>query len=292
MTEVVPFGERLAAVFAAYGRLCVGIDPHAGLLDRWGLPDSAEGVREFGLRVVEAAADRAGIVKPQVAFFERHGAAGYLALERVLQEARDADLLVIGDVKRGDIGSTMAAYAEPWLTPGSTLEVDAITASPYLGLGSLEDTMRLAETNGKGVFVLAATSNPEATAIQRSVLQQSSRAGSSIAGAIVSGVAAWNAGRLEVSNSPMGTAGVVVGATVDLAASGIDRDVDPPRPGLAVLAPGFGAQGAEVKDLRTIFGGYSGGVIVSESRSILGAGPDGIAETIVRHVDEAVTAGA
>ncbi|WP_127793554.1 orotidine-5'-phosphate decarboxylase [Agromyces sp. LHK192] len=292
MTPASPFGERLAAVFAAYGRLCVGIDPHAGLLDRWGLPDSADGAREFGLRVVEAASGRAGIVKPQAAFFERHGAAGYLALERVLQEARDADLLVIGDIKRGDIGSTMAAYAEPWLKPGSTLEVDAITATPYLGLGSLEDTLRTAEAAGKGVFVLAATSNPEATAIQRAVLQQSSRAGSSIGGAIVAGVSAWNAGRPDVSGAAFGAAGVVIGATVDLAAAGIDRDVEPPRPGLPVLAPGFGEQGASVADARAIFGGYSGGVIVSESRSILRSGPDGIAETIMRHADEAVIAGA
>ncbi|WP_350349799.1 orotidine-5'-phosphate decarboxylase [Agromyces sp. G08B096] len=292
MTEATPFGERLAAVFAAYGRLCVGIDPHAGLLDRWGLDDSAEGAREFGLRVVEACAGRVGIVKPQLAFFERHGAAGYAAYERVLREAKDADLQVLADVKRGDIGSTMDAYAEAWLRPGSPLEADAITVSPYLGLGSLEGTLRLAESAGKGVFVLAATSNPEAAPVQRSVLQQSSRAGSTIAGAIVSGVTAWNAGRPDVSNPPMGAVGVVIGATVDLAAAGIDRDGEPPRPGLPVLAPGFGHQGPSASDYRTIFGALADGVLVSESRSILGAGPDGIADTIARRVDEVVAAGA
>ena len=187
MNDLIPFGERLEAVFAAYGRLCVGLDPHASLLDDWGQPDSAEGLREFGLRVIEAAADRVGIVKPQVAFFERHGAAGYAVLERLLAEARDAGLLVIADVKRGDIGTSVAAYGEAWLTPGSTLEADAMTISAYQGLGSIEQVMVAAESAAKGLFVLAATSNPEAAAIQRAVLQQSSRAGSTVAQAITGG---------------------------------------------------------------------------------------------------------
>ena len=121
------FGSRLSEVFTASGRLCVGIDPHSGLLDAWGLPDSAEGVRDFGMRVVEAVAGRAGIVKPQVAFFERHGAAGYAALEEVLSAARAAGLLVIADVKRGDLGTSVDAYGEAWLTPGSSLEADGMT---------------------------------------------------------------------------------------------------------------------------------------------------------------------
>jgi orotidine-5'-phosphate decarboxylase len=286
MTAVVPFGERLAAAFASTGRLCVGIDPHAGLLDQWGLPDSAEGAREFGLRVVGAAAGLAGVVKPQVAFYERHGSAGYAALERVLHEARDAGLEVIADVKRGDIGSSVDAYAEAWLTPGSPLEADAVTVSPYQGLGSLEPVLRRAEQAGKGVFVLAATSNPEAVAIQRAVLQQSSRAGDSVGGAIVAGVTTWNQGRADASSRGMGSVGVVIGATVDLRAAGIDRDGEPPRPGLPVLAPGFGHQGAAATEYRGIFGALAGGVLVSESRSLLGAGPDGLADAIARRVDE------
>lgn len=286
MTAVVPFGERLAAAFVSTGRLCVGIDPHAGLLDQWGLPDSAEGAREFGLRVIGAAAGLAGVVKPQVAFYERHGAAGYAALERVLHEARDAGLEVIADVKRGDIGSSVDAYAEAWLTPGSPLEADAVTVSPYQGLGSLEPVLRRAETAGKGVFVLAATSNPEAVAIQRAVLQQSSRAGDSVGGAIVAGVTTWNQGRAEPSGRAMGSVGVVIGATVDLRAAGIDRDGEPPRPGLPVLAPGFGHQGVAATEYRGIFGALAGGVLVSESRSLLGAGPDGLADAIARRVDE------
>jgi len=286
MTAVIPFGERLATVLETAGRLCVGIDPHAGLLDRWGLPDSADGVREFGLRVVGAAAGLVGVVKPQIAFYERHGAAGYLALERVLHEARDAGLEVIADVKRGDIGSSVEAYGEAWLTPGSSLEADAITVSPYQGLGSLEAVLRRADAAGKGVFVLAATSNPEAAAIQRAVLQQSSRAGASVGGAVVSGVTAWNQGAADASSRRLGSIGVVIGATVDLGAAGIDREGEPPRPGLPVLAPGFGHQGASATEYRGIFGALAAGVLVSESRSILGAGPDGLADVIARRVDE------
>ena len=163
MNGAASFGERLHGAFAAWGRLCVGIDPHASLLDRWGLDDSAEGVREFGLRVVGAAAGRAGIVKPQVAFYERHGAAGYVALERVLAEARDAGLLVIADVKRGDIGSTAEAYAEGHF---ALVGADAITVNPYLGRDSLDPYLTHCRAAGKGIFVLVKTSNPGSSDLQ------------------------------------------------------------------------------------------------------------------------------
>lgn len=283
---MTPFGERLEAVFAAYGHLCLGLDPHASVLATWGQPDSAEGLREFGLRAIEAAADRVGIVKPQVAFFERHGAAGYAVLERLLGEARDAGFLVIADAKRGDIGSTVEAYGEAWLRPGSSLEADAMTISAYQGLGSIEQVMTAAEAAGKGLFVLAATSNPEAAAIQRAVLQQSSRAGSTVAQAITQGVIGWNQGRADAADHAVGSIGVVFGATTDLGATGIDIDGDPPRPGLPVLAPGFGHQGAEPRDIRVRFGSYAAGVIANESRSLLAAGPDGLADAIARRVDE------
>lgn len=286
MTEVASFGDRLAETFATRGRLCVGIDPHEQLLDQWGLDVSAVGAREFGLRVVEATAGVAGIVKPQVAFFERFGSAGYQALERVLAEARDARLLVIGDNKRGDIGSSVDAYGAAWLTPGSPLEVDSVTLSPYLGLGSLEGVLRLAETTGKGAFVLAATSNPEAAAVQGAVLQQSSQAGASLAAAMIAGVAGWNATQPDAATRSFGSIGVVLGATVRLRDRGIDQDQLPDGPTVPVLAPGFGFQGAHAKDRKAIFGAYARGVIVSESRSVLGAGRDGVADEIKRRVDE------
>lgn len=282
MSDVASFGARLEAAFEAFGQLCVGIDPHAFLLDAWGLPDDAAGLEAFGRRVVEAAAGRVGLVKPQVAFFERHGSAGYAALERVLADARSAGLLVIADVKRGDIGTSVTAYAEAWLRRGSPLEADAMTASAYQGLGSLEGMLELAEAEGKGVFVLSATSNPEARPVQRALVQDGPRAGAPVARAVLEDVASWNAGHARAS---IGSVGVVLGATVALGDFGIDV-LTPLRPALPVLAPGFGHQGAQVAEAPRLFGALSAATIVSESRSVLGAGPDGIAAEIDRRATD------
>jgi len=289
MTEVpasgASFGDRLASVFAERGRLCVGIDPHAHLLEAWGLPASADGLRAFGAAVVEAVTGRAGIVKPQVAFFERFGAAGYAALEEVLAAARAAGLLVIADAKRGDIGTSVTAYAEAWLTPGSPLEADAMTVAAYQGVGSLDAPMRLARDAGKGLFVLAATSNPEAAAVQQAIVQTGPRAGQSVARAIIEDVDSFN--QQQSGSRPYGSVGLVLGATVDLAGYGIDVATAGERtPALPVLAPGFGHQGAQVQDVSRLFGSLATGVIVSESRGLLGAGPDGFADAVERRAEE------
>lgn len=276
---VVPFGERLEQAFAGHGQLCVGIDPHAWLLADWGLPDSAAGVESFGRQVVAAAAGRVGIVKPQVAFFERFGSAGYAALERTLADARAAGLLVIADVKRGDLGTSSEAYAQAWLGAGSPLEVDAITLSAYMGVGSLDAAIDLAGESGKGLFLLSATSNPEAAIIQRAVVADGDRAGLSVARAILDDVAERNA---AATTGAIGSIGVVLGATLDLAEFGIDVAAAPGVALTPVLAPGFGHQGADVANLNALYGGYARGVIVSESRSVLAAGPDRLAEAIAR----------
>ncbi|WP_426624226.1 orotidine-5'-phosphate decarboxylase [Leifsonia sp. McL0607] len=276
------FGDRLAGAFAARGRLCVGIDPHAHLLADWGLDASASGVREFGLRVVEAAAGRAAIVKPQVAFFERYGSAGYAALEDVIRTAREAGLLVIADAKRGDIGTSVAAYAESWLTPGSPLEADAMTVAAFQGVGSIAEPMRLAEEAGKGLFVLAATSNPEAADVQQAVVASGPRAGMTVARAIIEDVHAFNQAQ---PSHPFGTVGLVLGATVALGSYGIDTSVAV-EPAFPVLAPGFGHQGARVEDVHRLFGAYAPGVIVSESRGLLSVGPDRLAAAVARRAEE------
>ena len=267
---VPSFGERLSATFASDGHLCVGIDPHAYLLDLWGMPDSAAGVREFGLRVVEATATRAGIVKPQVAFSERHGSAGFAALEDVLAAARDAGLLVIADAKRGDLGTSVKAYAQAWRTPGSPLEADAMTVSGFQGVGSLDAPVRVADAAGKGLFVLAATSNPESVGIQTALIARGEFSGRSVSAGIVAGVNSWN-------RAPLGSVGVVVGATVNLRDYGITGDDLALTP---ILAPGFGHQGIGFDALHSVYGSASANVIVSSSRAILDAGPQGIATTI------------
>jgi len=264
---VSTFGARVRDAVATRGRLCVGIDPHEALLREWGLGVDAAGVREFGLRTVDAAASVVGIVKPQVSFFERFGAAGFAALEDVMSAARAAGLIVIADAKRGDIGTTMDAYAAAWLTAGSSLEADAVTLSPYLGVGALSSTFDVALAHGKGAFVLAATSNPEAADLQSARVNTDATVAAAVADQVFAA---------DTSDGEWSSLGLVVGATVDLA----DRGLRPFPRTVPVLAPGFGAQGAQPQDLLGIFGGFADGVIASESRSILSAGPDRLAARI------------
>ena len=270
------FGDRLSAVFADRGHLCLGIDPHTFLLEGWGLPDTPGGVREFSLRAVEAAAGAVGIVKPQVAFFERHGSAGYAVLEEVLAVARAAGLLVIADAKRGDVGSTVAAYGASWLTPGSPLEADAMTVSAYQGVGSLREVVDLASAGGKGLFVLAATSNPESVEGQTAVRDRGEFSGRTVAAGIVEEVHQLNA-------ATPGSVGVVIGATVRVADYGIDADHLSSTP---ILAPGFGEQGAMLSDVRALYGAVASNVIANVGRGVLRSGPDGVAGELARQADE------
>lgn len=263
------FGARLTEAMDARGPLCVGIDPHAALLERWGLPDDAQGARELALRVVEAAAGSVGIVKPQVAFFERFGAAGYAVLEEVIAAARVAGLVVIADAKRGDVGSTLAAYAAAWLGEGSPLRADAMTAVAFQGLGSLDEAIA---ADG-GVFVLAATSNPEGRALQDS----RDEAGRTVSAQLVHEVAQRNA---AAPGTGLGDLGVVIGATRPLAETGIDP-ADLAR--TPVLAPGFGAQGARLGELEQLFGAAWPSVIPTVSRSVLGDRADGVRAAIAAH---------
>ena len=213
-------------------------------------------------------------MKPQVAFFERHGVGRATPRSSACsREARDAGLLVIADAKRGDIGTTVDAYGEAWLRPGSPprgrRDDDQRLPGPRLARAGHGRPPR---RRARALFVLAATSNPEAAAIQRAVLQQSSRAGSTVAQAITQGVIGWNQGRADAATRALGSIGVVFGATIDLRLAGIDIDADVPRPGLPVLAPGFGHQGARARRHPPRFGAFAGGVIASESRALLAGG--------------------
>jgi orotidine-5'-phosphate decarboxylase len=241
----------------AYGPACVGIDPHAALLDDWDLTDSVEGLERFAAICVEAFAGHVGFVKPQSAFFERFGSRGVAVLERTIQELRHTGTLVVLDVKRGDIGSTAVAYAEAYLDEDSPMCADAVTVSPFLGFGSLEPFFEVAEQHDGGVFVLALTSNPEGPEVQQAV-----SGGQTVAGHILSELK-----RLNASQVPMGPFGAVVGTTIA-----------PPAEDLAIngplLAPGFGAQGGTVEDVVRLFGSVADHVLPSTSRGVLAAGPD------------------
>lgn len=266
-SDVQPFGERLRAAMDVYGPVCVGIDPHAALLDAWGLPDSVEGLREFALRCVEAFGGRVAAVKPQSAFFERFGSRGVAVLEEVLSGLRAAGTVSILDVKRGDIGSTMGGYAQAYLAPGAPAEADSITVSPYLGYESLRPAIDVAIEHGKGVFALALTSNPEGASVQH----VGGPAGS-VAGGIVAGATADNAAAIEARGGRCGPVGLVVGATIGDAAQRLGLRLESVRG--VLLAPGVGAQGAGPAELSAVFGQARENVLASTSRQVLGEGPD------------------
>jgi orotidine-5'-phosphate decarboxylase len=252
------FGARLREAMDSRGPLCVGIDPHPALMDAWGLTDSAFGLEKFAMSVVEALAGSVAVVKPQSAFFERHGSQGIAVLERVVSEARGMGALVVLDVKRGDIGSTAQAYADAYLDQTSPLAVDAVTASPFLGFGSLEPMFETALANDAGVFVLALTSNPEGAQVQRATTED----GRSVAATVLDAIASRNVGV-----EPLGSIGAVVGATIGSTHGNLD--VNGP-----LLVPGVGAQGGTPEDVRRIFGDAVRNVLPSSSREILLTGPE------------------
>ncbi|GAA3369198.1 orotidine-5'-phosphate decarboxylase [Streptomyces sannanensis] len=269
---IEPFGARLRRAMDTRGPLCVGIDPHASLLTDWGLNDDIDGLERFTRTTVEALADRVAVLKPQSAFFERFGSRGIAVLEKAVEEARAAGALVLMDAKRGDIGSTMGAYAAAFLDPRSPLFSDAVTVSPYLGFGSLRPALDAAVVNGCGVFVLALTSNPEGAEVQRSTAAN----GKSLAQLMLDHMRAENEGA-----EPLGSVGAVVGAT--LGDAGVDLDINGP-----LLAPGIGAQGATPADLPGVFGTAVRNVVPSVSRGVLRHGPDvkGLRESAARFADE------
>jgi orotidine-5'-phosphate decarboxylase len=253
------FGSRLHRAMAQRGPLCVGIDPHPALLAKWGLSDDVDGLTRFSQTVVDAIGDRVAVVKPQSAFFERYGARGLAVLESIIRQLRGAGALVLLDVKRGDIGSTVAAYADAYLDPSSPMYVDAVTASPFLGVNSLAPMFDVAAEHGGGVFVLALTSNPEGASVQRAVGAD----GRTVAQTIIDEISQLNRGA-----DPLGSFGLVVGATVGPTGHDLSGVGGP------LLAPGLGAQGGRPADLRAVFGNELAAVLPSYSREVLGAGPD------------------
>jgi orotidine-5'-phosphate decarboxylase len=270
---MISFGARLRRALDRRGPLCVGIDPHPALLSRWGLADTAQGLDRFCRTVVDALADRVAVIKPQSAFFERHGSAGIAVLESTIRQSRLAGALVIADVKRGDIGSTVQAYAQAYLAPGRPLHCDAITASPYLGFGALAPLLDEADAHAGGVFVLAATSNPEAAQFQ----DLRTADGRSVAQVVIDEAAARN----RAGSGVLGSVGVVIGVTTSS-----------PRPDLThlngpILAPGLGAQGGTPDELPGLFQDVSAWVVPSYSREILAHGPSvvGLRESAVRARD-------
>lgn len=271
----VSFGAKLQSAFEDQGQLCIGIDPHPELLEAWGLEDDVSGLEYFSRALLEQCIGRVGIIKPQVAFFERFGAKGFAVLEDICSKATDSKLLVILDAKRGDIDSTMRAYFDAWLGQAAPFQSDALTVSPFLGFESLMPTLSACLERGKGIFALTATSNSGSSHIQKASIS-----GVSVARSI------WD--QLEVNNavtagpnSSLGSFGAVIGATLNLQSFGLG-DVFSGTSGIAtpILAPGFGAQGAKLSETRSIFGGATNRVVHTVSRSVCDSGKLAVASNI------------
>lgn len=269
------FSKKLELAFASQGQLCVGLDPHEELLIENGFEVSAEGVYNYSMKMLDQLEDVVSIVKPQVSFFERFGSQGFRSLELVLQSANDRGFLIIADAKRGDIGSTMEAYGQAWLAKSAPFICDALTVNPYLGVGALTPAAAFASERGKGLFVLAATSNPEGLK-----LQSSKNHDESVAGQIAHEVSVMNV-NTATSNSRYGCVGLVIGATVNLQELGL-ASLNEEKSSLRtpVLAPGFGFQGADLTRAKTIFGTIASDVLYSVSRSALRNGIQGVKPSV------------
>jgi len=277
---MVPFFDRLEAVRRERRTtLCVGIDPRLERLPEEIRREAGDDVEalltRFGREILDLVAGHAACVKPQIAFFEAHGLAGLRAYAAVLAEARRRDVLVVGDVKRGDIGSTASAYAAGHLRPGSELEADAITVNPYLGADALQPFVDAAAEAGKGIYVLVRTSNPGARDLQELHLREDGRL---LFEATADLVASLGADHVS-GETGLSAVGAVVGATAPKAGAALRRRL----PSTPFLVPGYGAQGATARDVAATHREDGSGAVVNASRSITfpQAEPGGWREAVV-----------
>ncbi len=263
------FGLRLSSSMAQYGPLCVGIDPHRKNLTDWGYNVDAEGAELFSMRMLQAMRDRAAAVKFQEPMFERYGSKGIRgALERVLYAARQMGIITIVDCLHGGLSTTISAIADAYFKPGAPLLADAITLLPYYGARSLRGLTNEALNNGRGVFIASLTSNQEGASMQTAIRQSGDFKGKTVAFGIAS-----TAQKFNDDIDGMGSVGLIIGATIGQWIA--DSGVDPAKFTGPILSPGYGwRQGAEAKDLKTVFKGTKGNVLVTVSRFIAAHGPD------------------
>jgi len=255
------FAIRFAAVRSIYGPLAWGLDPSSSVLEAWKLGDSPDGLDRFVDIVLEAATGTVGIIKPQAAFYERHGWQGIRTLQRLITEAQGNGLLVILDAKRGDVGSTNDAYAEAYLGPDAPLAVDALTVHPFLGLGAMGAFISRAHESGSCLLIVTRSSNPEGRSIQSAITP----AGPRVEEELLVDIGEINA---RLAPGEIGPLGAVVGPTR------MDPALDLVSPQAIYLAPGVGAQGATPHDVALVFAACPERVIPSASRSLLLSGPD------------------
>lgn len=237
--------------------ICLGLDPHFNML-----PDcikkgktEIQAIKDFLFEIIEATHDKVAICKPNIAFFEEWGAEGLKVFEEVCEKAKEKELLVLVDAKRGDIGSTCEAYARAFLTYPI---YDALTINPYFGEDGIKPFLKYASKNNKGLFCLVKTSNPTGGEFQDLM------AGEYLVHEHVAhAVSRWGADYL--GESKFSLLGAVVGATYIDDIHILRQDM----PSQVFLIPGYGAQGGKAKDLFAAFYKDGKGAIINSSRKIL-----------------------
>lgn len=260
------FADRLIHAARRYGPLCVGVDPHPALLPALFGPPGPEAAEQWGLALIERCSNLAAVVKPQAGLFERWGARGMMALETVCRAARRAGLIVILDAKRGDIGSTAEGYAEGYLGADASCPCDAITVNPYMGLDTIEPFVAVAEREGKGVVVLARTSNPGSKDFQQKLISNDKGEAEPLFMHVACALAPMVT-RLRGRDTGWSGLMLVAGATGPAEAEKLRAAASD----ALFLVPGYGAQGAGAREALAGFvqgpHGREGGV-VNASRSV------------------------
>lgn len=255
------FADRFARTRSTFGPMVWGLDPSGSVLRSWGLEDSPDGLDRFVDLALDAAVGAVGLVKPQSAFYERHGWRGIRTLSRLMAEAKQAGLLVILDAKRGDVGSTNEAYAEAFLGADAAMPADALTVHPYLGFGAMDAFIERATRAGSGLLVVTRSSNPDGRGVQAA----RGESGRSVEVELLEEIGRRNA---QLAPGVIGPIGAVIGPTH------MQPELDLASVNALYLAPGVGAQGATPSDVAQVFHACRDRVMPSASRLLLEAGPE------------------
>ena len=275
----VPFGQRLVdAVLAKKNPVCVGLDPRISSLPdsirpvaQASLKEQADAFRVFCFEIIDTVHELVPIVKPQAAFFEELGPYGMDALAQVVRYATKRGVLVVMDAKRGDIGTTAAAYANAYLGSGpegtdaySPWGADALTVNPFLGIDTLEPFTQRCHASGAGLFVLVKTSNPGSGFLQDVVdANEQSPSGISLSEKLASHVESLASESRGTDG--YGSIGAVVGATYPYQLAAMRERM----PSSWILVPGYGAQGGSASDVKHGMDARGLGAIVNSSRGII-----------------------
>lgn len=272
------FADRLnAQIQAKKSVVCVGLDPRLEQVPAFirekcfaeyanPITAAAESILEFCKMIIDSTHDLVPVVKPQIAFFEQYGSEGIRVFEEVLWYARDKQLLTISDIKRGDIGTTAEAYAKAFLGKVNVqgkevfgFDTDAVTVNPYMGFDSIKPFAAECRKHGKGMFVLAKTSNVSSSDIQDLEMKDNNTVYEILSQYLES----WGAD--DLGDSGYSFIGAVVGATFPAQS----KKLRALMPNTIFLVPGYGAQGGTAKDVKNCFNRDGLGAVINASRSIL-----------------------